>query len=55
MAKDPKNFTGENMNALLNEAASHEQARTEWKGIAMLSVVAAWVVVAVIGIFTLFR
>lgn len=55
MAKDPKNFTGENMSTLLSEATRHEQAKTEWKGIAMLAVVATWVVVALVGIFTLFH
>lgn len=32
MAKDPKNFTGENVAALLAEYDRHQRAREDWKG-----------------------
>lgn len=51
MAKDPKNFTGEDVPALLAAAKERERAKGEWKLVGGFAVVVIGVLLVAGGIF----
>lgn len=53
MAKDPKNFTGEDMSRLLKAEDRRLQSREDWKGFSMatMGIGAALLLVICIGVY----
>lgn len=49
MAKDPKNFTGENVPGLLKAQAEHERMKDEWHMLGLLGAVMVAAVVFVLA------